>query len=307
MPSLEREVRRELTDRAEQHAVGVFAKNLRNLLLQPPVHDRRVLAVDPGFKSGCKLVALDQFGNVLAHAVIFLIGKPERKEEAQATVKELMQRFKLSVVAIGNGTACRDAEDFFGELLGETQEAGWVYSIVNEAGASVYSTSSIGREEFPDYDASLRGAISIGRRLQDPLSELVKIDPANIGVGLYQHDVKAKHLRLSLDEVVRSCVNFVGVDINTASPSLLSYVSGLNQLTAQHLRAPATERPLPQPRATEERAGIRRGDLRPGGRFPEDLFGRQRPGRHVDPSRKLPGGHAGARVPRLPRRGPEES
>ncbi|MDD4267211.1 MAG: Tex-like N-terminal domain-containing protein [Thermoguttaceae bacterium] len=235
VPSLEREVRRELTDRAEQHAVGVFAKNLRNLLLQPPVHDRRVLAVDPGFKSGCKLVALDQFGNVLAHAVIFLIGKPERKEEAQATVKELMQRFKLSVVAIGNGTACRDAEDFFGELLGETQEAGWVYSIVNEAGASVYSTSSIGREEFPDYDASLRGAISIGRRLQDPLSELVKIDPANIGVGLYQHDVKAKHLRLSLDEVVRSCVNFVGVDINTASPSLLSYVSGLNQLTARRV------------------------------------------------------------------------
>jgi uncharacterized protein len=235
LPSLEREVRRELTDRAEQHAVGVFAKNLRNLLLQPPVHDRRVLAVDPGFKSGCKLVALDQFGNVLAHAVIFLIGKPERKEEAKATVKELMQRFKLSVVAIGNGTACRDAEDFFGELLGETREAGWVYSIVNEAGASVYSTSSIGREEFPDYDASLRGAISIGRRLQDPLSELVKIDPANIGVGLYQHDVKAKHLRQSLDDVVRSCVNFVGVDVNTASPSLLSYVSGLNQLTARRV------------------------------------------------------------------------
>lgn len=235
LPSLEREVRRELTDRAEQHAVGVFAKNLRNLLLQPPVHDRRVLAVDPGFKSGCKLVALDQFGNVLAHAVIFLIGKPERKEEAKATAKELMQRFKLSVVAIGNGTACRDAEDFFGELLGEARETGWVYSIVNEAGASVYSTSSIGREEFPDYDASLRGAISIGRRLQDPLSELVKIDPANIGVGLYQHDVKAKHLRQSLDEVVRSCVNFVGVDVNTASPSLLSYVSGLNQLTARRV------------------------------------------------------------------------
>ncbi len=236
LPSLERETRRELTERAESHAVGVFAKNLRNLLLQPPVHNRRVLAVDPGFKSGCKLVALDQFGNVLAQALIYLIGKPERKEESENTVKELMERFKLTVVAIGNGTACRDAEDFFGEILKKAPEGSdWAYVIVNEAGASVYSTSSVGREEFPEYDATVRGAISIGRRLQDPLSELVKIDPANIGVGLYQHDVKAKHLRESLDDVVSSCVNYVGVDVNTASPALLRYVSGLNQLTARRV------------------------------------------------------------------------
>ncbi len=234
LPSLEREARRELTERAEGHAVSVFAKNLRNLLLQPPVHDRRVLAVDPGFKSGCKLVALDQFGNVLAQAVIFLIGRPERKQEAENTVKELMERFQLTVVAIGNGTACREAEDFFGEILSKASDE-WAYVIVNEAGASVYSTSSAGREEFPEYDATVRGAVSIGRRLQDPLSELVKIDPANIGVGLYQHDVKVKHLRESLDDVVSSCVNYVGVDVNTASPALLRYVSGLNQLTARRV------------------------------------------------------------------------
>jgi len=236
LPSLEREVRRELTDRAELHAVEVFARNLRNLLLTAPVRDRRVLAVDPGYKSGCKLAALDQFGNLQEHAVIYLIGKPERRAQAMEKAVDLVRRHQLSVVAIGNGTACREVENFFGELLaGELKEAGVSYVIVNEAGASVYSTSQIGREEFPAFDASLRGAISIGRRLQDPLSELVKIDPANIGVGLYQHDIKAKHLRTSLDDVVQSCVNYVGVEVNTASPALLSYVSGLNQLTARRV------------------------------------------------------------------------
>ncbi|MGA2035651.1 MAG: Tex-like N-terminal domain-containing protein, partial [Thermoguttaceae bacterium] len=203
LPALERDIRRELTDRAEAHAVGVFAKNLRNLLLQPPVHNRRVLAVDPGYKSGCKLAALDQFGNILAHDVIWLVGKPERRDEAKQKVIELVTRCELSVVAVGNGTASRETEDFFAELISnELQGRGVAYLVVNEAGASVYSTSQTGREEFPHYDATLRGAISIGRRLQDPLSELVKIDPANIGVGLYQHDVKAKHLRVSLDDVV---------------------------------------------------------------------------------------------------------
>lgn len=236
LPSLEREIRRELTDRAETHAVGVFARNLRNLLLQPPVRDRRVLAVDPGFKSGCKLAALDQFGNLLEHGVIYLVGRPERRKQAQQKATDLIDRYQLSAVVIGNGTACRQTEEFFAELIaGELKDRGVTYVIVNEAGASVYSTSRTGREEFPNYDASLRGAISIGRRLQDPLSELVKIDAANIGVGLYQHDVKAKHLRGSLDEVVESCVNYVGVDVNTASPALLRYVSGLNQLTARHV------------------------------------------------------------------------
>ncbi|MGO9108595.1 MAG: Tex-like N-terminal domain-containing protein [Thermoguttaceae bacterium] len=237
LPALEREARRELTDRAESHAVGVFARNLRNLLLQPPIHNRRVLAVDPGFKSGCKLAALDQFGNVLGHDVIFLIGsKPGRKEEAKQKAIELIRKHELTVVAIGNGTACRETEDFFAEMFGaELKDQGVAYVIVNEAGASVYSTSQLGREEFPEYDATLRGAVSIGRRLLDPLSELVKIEPANIGVGLYQHDVKAKHLEASLDEVVESCVNYVGVDVNTASPALLRYVSGLNQLTARRV------------------------------------------------------------------------
>jgi uncharacterized protein len=234
--SLEREVRRELTDRAELHAVGVFARNLRNLLLQPPVHNHRILAVDPGFKSGCKLAALDQFGNLLGHGVIYLVGKPDRRGEARRKVLELVEQHQLTVAAIGNGTACRHAEDFFAELIEkDLKDRGVAYVIVNEAGASVYSTSRTGREELPECDATLRGAISIGRRLQDPLSELVKIDPANIGVGLYQHDVKAKHLRASLDEVVESCVNYVGVDVNTASPALLRYVSGLNQLTARRL------------------------------------------------------------------------
>ena len=236
LPSLEREVRRELTDHAETHAVGVFARNLRNLLLQPPVRNYRLLAVDPGFRSGCKLAALDEFGNLLDHGVIYLVSKPDRRDEARQKVLELIDRLQLSVVVIGNGTACRHTEDFFAELVEkELKERGVAYVIVNEAGASVYSTSHIGREEFPQYDATLRGAISIGRRLQDPLSELVKIDPANIGVGLYQHDVKAKHLQNSLDDVVESCVNYVGVDVNTASPALLRYVSGLNQLTARRL------------------------------------------------------------------------
>lgn len=236
LPSLERDVRRELTERAEAHAVTVFARNLRNLLLQPPVRDRRVLAVDPGYKSGCKLVALDQFGTMLDHAVMYLIGKDGRRQEATQKMVDLITRHELQVVVIGNGTACRETEDFVASAItNELAGKGIGYVIVNEAGASVYSTSRLGREEFPQYDATLRGAISIGRRLQDPLSELVKIDAANIGVGLYQHDVKAKHLRTSLDEVVESCVNFVGVDVNTASPALLRYVSGLNQLTARRV------------------------------------------------------------------------
>ena len=236
LPSLEREVRRELTDRAEAHAVDVFARNLRKLLLQPQVRDCRVLALDPGFKSGCKMAALDEFGNLLDQGVVHLIGSEERRAAAKAKVIATIQEHKLTVIAIGNGTACRETEQWVSEMIaGELAENNVSYVIVNEAGASVYSTSQIGREEFPTYDATLRGAISIGRRLQDPLSELVKIDPANIGVGMYQHDVKAKHLRESLDAVVESCVNFVGVDLNTASAALLRYVSGLNQLTAHRL------------------------------------------------------------------------
>jgi uncharacterized protein len=236
VPSLEREFRRELTDRAEGHAVQVFARNLRKLLLQPPVHGRRILAIDPGFRSGCKLVALDAFGNVLETGVIYVIGGDEKLAQGRAALADMMVRLGIAVVAIGNGTACRETEQLVSEILGaELQGREVAYLIVNEAGTSAYSTSPLGCEELPDHDAEERGAISIGRRLMDPLSELVKINPANIGVGLYQHDLKARHLRASLDAVVESCVNYVGVDVNTASPALLSYVSGLNQLTARRL------------------------------------------------------------------------
>ena len=236
VPSLEREVRREMSEAAETHAVSVFAKNLRKLFLQRPVHGRRVLAIDPGFKRGCKLAALDEFGRLLEHETIFLIGDDDRRETERAKIVEFVTAHDLAVIAIGNGTACRAAEQIVAAAIeGELQDRRVEYVIVNEAGASVYSTSAIGREELPEFDATIRSAVSIGRRLLDPLSELVKINPANIGVGMYQHDVKEKHLRESLDAVVESCVNFVGVDVNTASPSLLSYVSGLNQLTARRL------------------------------------------------------------------------
>ncbi len=236
VPSLEREVRRELSEGAETHATEVFSKNLRGLFLQRPVHGRRVLAIDPGFKSGCHLVALDEFGAVLQHETSFLIGDDEKRQAARAKIVEFVTSLDLSVIAIGNGTACREAEKLVAAALGEElKDRGVEYVVVNEAGASVYSTSPIGREELPDLEATTRSAVSIGRRLLEPLSELVKINPANIGVGLYQHDVKAKNLRESLDAVVESCVNFVGVDVNSASPALLSYVSGLNQLTARRL------------------------------------------------------------------------
>jgi uncharacterized protein len=236
LPSLEREIRRELTERAEEHAVEVFARNLRNLLLQPPVCGRRVLAIDPGLKSGCKLAAIDEFSNMLEYAVVYVIGKAAAREAAGARIVDLVTRHEVSVIAIGNGTGCRQTEELVGDLLaGPLAGRGVAYVILNEAGASVYSASPLAREEFPKYDATQRGTISIGRRLQDPLSELVKIEPASLGIGLYQHDLKAKHLRGTLDEVVESCVNFVGVDLNTASPALLRYVSGLNQLTARRV------------------------------------------------------------------------
>ena len=236
LPSLEREIRREISERAEAHAVHVFARNLRKLLLQPPVSGRRLLAIDPGFKSGCKLAAIDEFGRVLDNRVVHLVGSDENVQIAREKVVQLVNKHSLSAIAIGNGTACRESEEVVAAAIAsELRGSGVEYVIVNGAGASAYSTSAIGREELPEYDALYRGAISIGRRLLDPLSELVKINPANIGVGMYQHDVKAKHLRDSLDAVVESCVNYVGVDLNSASPALLSHVSGLNQLTARRI------------------------------------------------------------------------
>ena len=234
LPSLERETRREISEKSETHAISVFAKNLRNLLLQPPMPGRRVLAIDPGFKAGCKLAALNETGELLDHGLVHIIGSEEKTKTARDKIVELIRQHQLQVVAIGNGTACRQTEELIATILGdELQGQDVEYIIVNEAGASVYSTSEIGREELPDCNPMQRSAVSIGRRLQDPLSEFVKIDPASIGVGLYQHDAKARHLSDMLDEVVQSCVSYVGVDLNTASAALLRYVSGMNHLTAR--------------------------------------------------------------------------
>jgi uncharacterized protein len=233
-PGLEREVRRELTERAEAQAVAVFARNLRNLLLAPPLTGRRVLAIDPGFRTGCKIIVLDENGNVLANDLIYVTGPAEKQAATRNRLAALLATHGVTLVAIGNGTACRETEELvaatIAELASDVQ-----YLIVNEAGASIYSTSAIAREEFPDLDATVRGTISIGRRTQDPLSELVKIEPQHIGVGMYQHDVNLKTLRESLDQVIESCVNYVGVELNTASSALLRYVSGLNQLTARRI------------------------------------------------------------------------
>ena len=320
LPSLEREIRRELTQRSEGHAVHVFARNLRSKLLASPLRGKRVLAIDPGFRTGCKVAVLDETGNLLEDGVIYPHSGTNKRNDAKTKLSAMICRHQTPVIAVGNGTACRETEELVSEVIagleararGEVPEptpapvpveavapvveaapapasveavapspdpapapmettsaapeapppectppspevaaalpvpvtppeplppppADIAYVIVNEAGASVYSASPVGREEFPNFDATLRGTISIGRRLQDPLSELVKIDPQHVGVGLYQHDVSPKHLRESLEGVVESCVNTVGVDLNTASVPLLRHVSGLNQLVARDL------------------------------------------------------------------------
>ena len=236
LPSLEREIRRELTDISEQHALKVFAKNLRNLLLQPPLRNHRVAAIDPAYRSGCRFAIVDEFGKPLETGVLHIVGNAERIEQGKKALIDAIRRHKVTAIGIGNGAACRETEKLIADLLqSDMPEDSIAYSIVNEAGASTYSTSQIGREELPDHDPNDRSAISIARRLLNPLSELVKISPENLGVGMYQHDVKAKHLHEQLAEVVESCVNFVGVDVNSASPSLLKYVAGLNQLTARRL------------------------------------------------------------------------
>lgn len=233
-PGIDREIRRELTEKAESHAASVFAQNLKSLLMQPPLRGRRVVAIDPGLRSGCKLAALDEYGKLCGTDLFYVTGSADRKTAAKQKVAEFVKEHNCQLIAIGNGTACRETE----ELVAETISEGLTdtkYIVVNEAGASVYSTSTVAQEEFPDYDATVRGTISIGRRIQDPLSELVKIDPRHIGVGMYQHDVNPKKLQESLDQVIESCVNSVGVNLNTASSSLLSYVSGLNQLMARRV------------------------------------------------------------------------
>ncbi|MBP2672934.1 MAG: RNA-binding transcriptional accessory protein, partial [candidate division NC10 bacterium] len=233
-PSIETEVRLEAKQRADAEAIRVFAANLRELLLAPPLGGKNVLGIDPGFRTGCKVVCLDRQGMLLHHDVIFIEQSDRQRETARHTLLALCDRFRIEAVAIGNGTASRETEAF---VRGLGLPASTLVVVVNESGASVYSASDAAREEFPDRDITVRGAVSIGRRLMDPLAELVKIDPKSIGVGQYQHDVDQKALKRSLDEVVGSCVNAVGVEVNTASRQLLSYVSGLNSVTAANLIA----------------------------------------------------------------------
>ena len=231
-PALENETRQVIRETAEREAITVFAENLRQLLLAPPLGPKRLLALDPGFRTGAKLVCLDAQGNLLHHEVIYPTHSAKKIAEAAVTVKDLCRRYDIEAIAIGNGTAGRETEAFVRSLgLSETI----IIAMVNEAGASIYSASPVAREEFPDHDLTVRGAVSIGRRLQDPLAELVKIDPKAIGVGQYQHDVDQGELKRRLDEVVESCVNRVGVEINSASRELLAYVSGLGPTLAGNI------------------------------------------------------------------------
>ncbi|MBC1983930.1 Tex family protein [Listeria booriae] len=234
-PAIEREIRAELTEAAEEQAIHIFAENLRKLLLQPPLKGKIILGLDPAYRTGCKLALLDQTGKVLTIDVIYPHPPQNKKAEAKQQVLQLMKKYGVEVVAIGNGTASRESEQFIAELIKE-EKLNAYYCIVNEAGASVYSASDIAREEFPDFQVEQRSAVSIGRRLQDPLAELVKIDPKSVGVGQYQHDVAQKQLNDTLTFVVETAVNQVGVNVNTASASLLQYVAGLNKTVAGNIR-----------------------------------------------------------------------
>jgi len=230
-PAIEREVRNLITEKAEDHAIRVFAKNLRNLLMQPPITGKIIMGIDPGYRTGCKVAVIDETGKYLEGNNIFPHPPQNRWDKAKGILLDLLNKYYIDVVAIGNGTASRETEQLVAELIQE-KVPDVRYVIVSEAGASVYSASPLARKEFPDLEASMRGNISIARRLLDPLAELVKIDPKSIGVGLYQHDLNQKKLADSLQTVVESVVNYVGVDLNTASPALLKYVSGLNSKLA---------------------------------------------------------------------------
>ncbi|MET6996122.1 Tex family protein [Chitinophaga defluvii] len=231
-PSLENEFRTTAKERADAEAIEVFAENLRQLLLAAPLGPKAVIAIDPGYRTGCKVVALDNQGNMLDNDVIFPLEKNYKRDDAEALLKKWAQKYNISAIAVGNGTAGRETEEFakkidFGQKIN--------VFMVNESGASVYSASEVAREEFPDHDVTVRGAVSIGRRLIDPLAELVKIDPKSIGVGQYQHDVNQSQLKQSLDRIVVSCVNMVGVNLNTASKHLLAYISGLGPSLAENI------------------------------------------------------------------------
>ena len=231
MPAMETEVRAEAKKRADENAIRVFAENIRQLLLAAPLGQKRVLALDPGFRTGCKVVCLDEQGSLLANTAVYPHTGPGQASEAAETIKDWVKKYQIQAIAIGNGTAGRETETFVRNL----NLNGIHIIMVNESGASIYSASEVARDEFPDKDVTVRGAVSIGRRLMDPLAELVKIDAKSIGVGQYQHDVDQKKLQASLDDTVVSCVNLVGVELNTASKQILSYVSGLGPQLAQNI------------------------------------------------------------------------
>lgn len=235
-PSLEREIRNELTDEAAESAIAVFAENTRHLLMQPPVKGRVTIGLDPGYRTGCKVAVVDENGNVLDTGVIYPVPPHNKVEQAKKIIKNFVRKYNVTMFAIGNGTASHETEVFAAEVIKE-MDCGITYMVVSEAGASVYSASKLAAEEFPEYDVSLRSAVSIARRLQDPLAELVKIDPKAIGVGQYQHDMPQNRLTAALDGVVEDCVNAVGVDLNTASAQLLSRVSGVSAAVAGNIVA----------------------------------------------------------------------
>ena len=233
-PSIEREIRSDLTEKAEEQAIKVFGKNAKQLLLQAPIKNITVMGFDPAYRTGCKIAVIDKTGKVLATTTVYPTEPQNDVDGAKKVLKDLIKKYHVNMISIGNGTASRESELFVSDMIKEMEEEIY-YAIVSEAGASVYSASKLATEEYPDINVSLRGAISIARRLQDPLSELVKIDPKSIGVGQYQHDVNQKRLNESLTGVVEDAVNSVGVDVNTATPSLLSYVSGINGTIAKNI------------------------------------------------------------------------
>ena len=280
-PSIEREIRSEITEKAEDGAIRVFGKNLEQLLMQPPITGRVVLGWDPAFRTGCKLAVVDSTGKVLDTIVIYPTAPQNKVEESKKILKEMIHKYNISLISVGNGTASRESEQVIVELLKEIKEP-VKYVIVNEAGASVYSASKLATEEFPAFDVGQRSAVSIARRLQDPLAELVKIDPKSIGVGQYQHDMNQKKLGESLSGVVEDCVNKVGVDLNTASAPLLSYISGISGAIAKNIVAYREENGKFQdrkdllkvaklgPKAFEQCAGFMRIQ---GGKNPLDATG----------------------------------
>lgn len=268
-PSIDREVRSMLTQRADDEAIDVFAQNLRPLLMQPPVKNKIVLALDPGYRNGCKCAVVDGTGKVLDTGIIYITMGEGRKEQAKKTVKNWIHKYGVQCISIGNGTASKETEIFAADIIKEVPED-VSYMVVSEAGASIYSASKLAAEEFPQFDVSIRSAVSIARRLQDPLAELVKIDPESIGVGQYQHDMPKKQLSAALDGVVEDCVNEVGADLNTASAPLLSHIAGINNTVAKNIvtyreengaftgRAQLKKVPKLGPKAYEQCAGFLR-------------------------------------------------